>query len=326
MIRCCWDVFAEVPAMLEFASPALITGKTKLLGVIGQPIGHSLSPIMHNAAIAHLNQSSSQTSVPTAPIPADYIYVAFPVSDLAAALGGFEAIGVQGFNVTIPYKQAIMPLLDEISPVAQAVGAVNTVWRTAAGWQGTNTDIAGFLKPLISLGQTLPTQTAVVLGAGGAARAVVAGCAALGFGRIDVVGRDRPKLAQFAQSWPSRLEGRDDFLSHCLRVHSWDALDDLLPQASLLVNTTPLGMAPQTEQCPLTAAQIDLLPSKGVVYDLIYVPNPTGLLKLAQQRDLIAIDGLEMLVQQGAAALQIWLNQPPPVEVMRRSLQAWLGL
>jgi shikimate dehydrogenase len=137
-----------------------ITGKTQLLGVIGNPIEHSLSPVMHNAAIANLNL--------------DYIYLPFPIKapDLKNALAGFAAIGVEGFSITIPHKQTIIPLLSEISDIAQSVGAVNTVWRSDKGWSGTNTDIAGFIAPLKAYNWDWSQTTAVILGNGGAARAV----------------------------------------------------------------------------------------------------------------------------------------------------------
>ena len=168
----------------------VITGTTKLLGVIGYPVEHSLSPIMHNAALTSLSRNVGQRL--------DYIYVALSVgpADLATALAGFAAIGLRGFNVTIPHKQAILPLLDQVSAIAQAVGAVNTVWRTEQGWSGTNTDVQGFLAPLEGQRDWQQT-TALVLGSGGAARAVIAGCAQLGCKAIRVVGRDLQKLKYF---------------------------------------------------------------------------------------------------------------------------------
>ena len=122
----------------------MIKGTTKLLGVIGHPIAHSLSPAMHNAAISHLG--------------VDFVYLAFPVKpeDLEVALAGFGAIGLQGFSITIPHKQAILPLLSEVSPIAQAIGAVNTVYLTDKGWCGTNTDVEGFLAPLRRAGTGAP--------------------------------------------------------------------------------------------------------------------------------------------------------------------------
>ena len=282
----------------------LITGKTKLLGVIGDPVEHSLSPIMHNAVSAALGF--------------DYVYVPLPVArgDLHRALSGFEAINLVGFNLTIPHKQAILPLLSEVSATAQRVGAVNTVWRTEAGWNGTNTDVAGFLAPLKTFPRDWSQMAPVVLGNGGAARAVVAGCIEIGCQNIHVVGRNQEKLKDFQRSWSDSS----------LKVHLQSELPQLLKQSGLVINTTPIGMFPNTDQSPLTEELIQWLQPEAIAYDLIYTPNPTLFLQQAQKRGAIAIDGLEMLVQQGAAALEIWLQQTIPVEVMRQSLRQYLGL
>ena len=280
----------------------MITGKTKLLGVIGYPIEHSLSPIMHNAVIAHLGL--------------DYAYLPFAIKpeNLEQAVQGFAAIGVQGFNITIPHKQAILPLLTQVTDTAKAVGAVNTVWWTETGWQGTNTDVEGFLAPLRSLKRDWTTLSAIILGNGGAARAVVTGCHQLGCGEIHVIGRDAEKLEEFLDSWLNSPLGIN------LKVHTWSNLPRLLPTAGLLVNTTPVGMAPHSERSPLSPAEVEYLAPNLIAYDLIYTPRPTLFLQQAEARGAVILDGLEMLVQQGAAALQLWLNQPVPVEVMRRSL------
>ncbi|MBW4465259.1 MAG: shikimate dehydrogenase [Pegethrix bostrychoides GSE-TBD4-15B] len=281
------------------SSRQVISGQTRLLGVIGDPIGHTLSPVMHNAAIAELGL--------------DLVYLPFPVAaaNLAAALNGFAAIGLLGFSVTIPHKQAIMPLLNEVSAVAQAIGAVNTVCRTAAGWYGTNTDAEGFLAPLLALNRDWQSTTAVILGNGGAARAVVAGCAQLGFSRIQVVGRSSDKLAVLRQGWP-------DLAS--LTVHLWEELPLLLPNATLIVNSTPVGMHPQAEASPLSHAEIQQVQPAAIFYDLIYSPRPTQFLQQAAAQGATAIDGLGMLVQQGAVALSLWLEQPVSVAVMRQAL------
>ena len=289
----------------------MIKGTTKLLGVIGHPIEHSLSPIMHNAAISHLGL--------------DYVYLAFPIKpeDLNAAISGFAAIGLEGFSITIPHKQAILPLLSEISPVAIAVGAVNTVYRTEKGWAGTNTDVQGFLAPLRSPSSDTSIddwsqKIAVILGSGGAARAVVAGCAKLGCAEIHIVGRHPDKLAKFQQSWINSP------LPVNLITHTWESLPHLISKADLLVNATPIGMYPQRENSPVDVNLLDQISPGAIAYDLIYTPNPTEFLKQAQKRGAIIIDGLEMLVQQGAAALEIWLQKTVPVEVMRHSLQQHL--
>jgi shikimate dehydrogenase len=279
-----------------------ITATSQLLGVIGYPIAHSLSPVMHNAAIADLK--------------ANYVYLPFPVrpENLKQAIAGFAAVGLQGFNVTIPHKQAVMPFLSEISEIAQAIGAVNTVYRTEQGWGGTNTDVTGFLAPLWARQQQWNQTTAVVLGNGGAARAVVAGCAQLGCAQVQVVGRDRQKLEAFHHSWAGSPFSPPS-------VYLWEDLPHLLPQANLLVNTTPIGMHPHSDASPLTPDEFKRLPGGAIAYDLVYTPRPTKFLQLAEKQGAIALDGLEMLIQQGASALQLWLGQPVPVEVMRRSVE-----
>jgi shikimate dehydrogenase len=286
----------------------MITGSTKLLGVMGHPIEHSLSPIMHNAAIAELG--------------ANFVYLPFLVEPekLREAVQGLAAIGVHGFNVTIPHKQLILRALADVSPLAQAVGAVNTVWRVDDNWHGTNTDVTGFLAPLRSLPQDWANTEVVILGNGGAARAVVAGCAELECGKIRVFGRDRAKLDRFHQSW------QYSSLEVSLETYLWEDLPQFFPTAGLIVNTTPIGMHPHVNQLPIASELMNLLEPGAIAYDLIYTPHPTAFLKLAAQHGAIAINGLEMLVQQGAAALEIWLEQTPPVDVMRRSLRQHLGL
>ena len=286
-----------------------ITGKTMLLGIIGDPVEHSLSPVMHNAAITHLGL--------------DYVYVPFPVKqgNLNKAIAGFEATNVRGFSITIPHKQEIIPLLTQVSKDAIKIGAVNTVWRTEAGWKGTNTDVEGFVAPLKSIEMDWEQVTAVVLGNGGAARAVIVGLINLGCSEVHVVGRNPDKLARFYQSWSHTPD-----LASRLKIHNWDNLSSLLPATNLLVNTTPVGMSPYTEASPVDAKLMAKLKEKAIAYDLIYTPNPTQFLRLARAQGAIAIDGLEMLVQQGVSALEIWLQQPVPVDVMRNSLKEYLGL
>jgi shikimate dehydrogenase len=289
-----------------------ITGTTKILGVIGDPIGHSLSPIIHNAAIAHLGL--------------DCVYVAFPVvpADLATALAGFAAIDLIGCSVTIPHKQAIMPLLAQISPLAAAVGAVNTVRKTPDGWEGTNTDVAGFISPLVAMERDWKQTTAVILGNGGAARAVVAGCHQLGCGKICVVGRDAAKLALFHQSWQDihlTTNNSNIPLAVNCSTHSWDELSTLITGENLLlINTTPIGMHPNVMSSPVSAEMMQKLSPGSIAYDLIYTPSPTKFLELAKQHGAIAIDGAAMLVNQGAVAFEWWLQQPAPVAVMLAAL------
>jgi shikimate dehydrogenase len=158
----------------------------------------------------------------------------------------------------------------------------------------------------------------VILGNGGAARAVVAGCAQLGFDKIHVVGRDAEKLAAFQTSW------RHSPMAVAVQVHLWDQLSALMSTADLLVNTTPVGMFPNVSQSPVEETVMDQLKAKAIVYDLIYRPSPTQFLKFADVRGAVTIDGLEMLVQQGATALELWLKQPVPIEVTRQALKQQL--
>lgn len=264
---------------------------------------------MHNAAIAHLEL--------------DYVYLPFPIEpqNLEVAIAGFAAVGMIGFNITIPHKEAILPLLS-LEPIAQAVGAVNTVSYKENKWVGTNTDIFGFLAPLRTTYNRDWNQTvAVILGNGGAARAVVVACAELGCAEIYVVGRNMQRLNEFRNSWSNSPVAVN------LHVCEWNSMPKLIPQANLLVNTTPIGMSPKIEESPLSAEEMAHLPSFAIAYDLIYTPSQTKFLQQAQTLGVIAINGLEMLVQQGAAALKIWLQRETvPVDVMRLALQQHLGL
>lgn len=317
----------------------VIKGTTQLLGVIGYPVEHSFSPLMHNAAIAHLQaMSAEKTAEKTTGETAeehsevrdnlDFVYLPFPIppESLEIAVNGFAAIGLRGFNITIPHKQTIMPFLTEISEVARAIGAVNTVWRSESGWHGTNTDAAGFLAPLKALNLDWEEVPALILGNGGAARAVVAACVELGCSQVWVCGRSPEKLHAFEQSWRAAPN-----ISAKLSVVTWDKLPEQLPKAGLVVNATPVGMHPNVGASPLSDAEMHSLgrelPASApkIAYDLIYTPRPTKFLQQASEAGFGAMDGLEMLVQQGAAALEIWLNRPAPVDVMRRSLLKHLG-
>ncbi len=279
-----------------------ILGTTKILGVMGFPVSHSLSPMMHNAAITALGL--------------DYVYVPFPISvaDLSSVIAGLKAIkSIQGFNLTIPHKVEVIPLLDEVLPIAQSVGAVNTVRRIDDRWVGTNTDVAGFLEPLKQLDCDWKNMPAIILGCGGAARAVVAACLELSCPVIHVVGRDAKKLKKFHGTMTSQL--RD----YNLRVHPWSSIPHLLEVAGIVINATPIGMASEPNT-PISEAEMTMLPDNAITYDLIYTPRPTKFLQIAAARGLKAIDGLEMLINQGAIALEWWLDQPAPIDIMRQAL------
>ncbi len=279
-----------------------IGGATALVGVLGDPVRHSLSPAMHNAALGELGLNWVYLALPT------------PAAQLAAVLEGLRAVECRGLNVTLPHKQAVARLCQGLSPLAERVGAVNTLISLAeGGWEGTNTDVEGFLAPL--RGQTWAGREALVLGCGGSARAVVAALVELGLARIWVAARRREPLERFVadcRAWAPQLEPLE-----------WAGLEAPLQTAALVVNTTPVGMASASDptsagQCPLSPAELEALAPGCSVYDLIYTPRPTRLLEAAAARGCPTVDGLEMLVQQGAAALRLWSGiAEVPVATMR---------
>ena len=342
---------------------AAISGTTALAGVLGDPVRHSLSPAMHNAALAALGL--------------DWVYLALPVaaSELGGVVRALEALDCRGLNVTLPHKQAVAALATELTPLAQRLGAVNTLVRRAqGGWLGTNTDVEGFLAPLRSnAGTGLEAEagpgaragtearvgakaeavdwrgrTALVLGCGGSARAVVAGLAELGLGRIQVAGRRAASLEAFlagCQPWAPGLEavawgegtGAGTAAGSAATRSTMSAamtvpLAAALAASDLVVNTTPVGMASPNnplaaEACPLTALELEQLPAGATVYDLIYVPRPTTLLRRAAERGCRTVDGLEMLVQQGAASLRLWsgVAEVPLAAMRQAALQQLAG-
>lgn len=279
-----------------------IGGTTALVGVLGDPVRHSLSPAMHNAALQELGL--------------DWVYLALPTpaAQLAVVLEGLRAVECRGLNVTLPHKQAVARLCQRLSPLAERVGAVNTLSPLAeGGWSGTNTDVEGFLAPLT--GHSWAEREALVLGCGGSARAVVAALVELGLARIRIAARRREPLERFVadcRAWAPQLEPL-----------AWAGLEAPLQTAALVVNTTPVGMASASQPeradgCPLNPAELEALTPGCSVYDLIYTPRPTRLLAAAAARGCPTVDGLEMLVQQGAAALRLWSGlEEVPVATMR---------
>ena len=243
-------------------------------------------------------------------------YLALPCESesLDQVLKGLRAVGCQGLNVTIPHKQAIAALCEERSPLAQRLGAVNTlIPGEGGGWFGTNTDVEGFLAPL-GANDAWAGRHAVVIGCGGSARAVVAGLQTLNLSSITVVGRRSEAL----QAFITDLQQDKAPLTPCL--DNAGQLNDAVARAALVVNTTPVGMAQHgdPEAMPLGADIWCRLSPEAVLYDLIYTPRPTSWLAAGQQRGHRCIDGLEMLVQQGAASLRLWSGRDDvPVAAMR---------
>jgi shikimate dehydrogenase len=294
------------------APPASISGRTALVGVLGDPVRHSLSPAMHNAALRALGL--------------DWVYLALPVpgAELAGALRALEALDCRGLNVTLPHKRSAAALAAELCPLARRLGAVNTlVRRPEGGWLGTNTDVEGFLAPL----QERPWRgrRALVLGGGGSALAVLAGLEMLGFGAVQVAGRDPQRLGALVASCLPWLPQLQPIAWGGEAEIGAETLEEALAGADLVVNTTPVGMASPHDpgaagRCPLGPAALEQLRPEASVYDLIYTPRPTALLAAASRRGCQVFDGLEMLVRQGAAALALWSGHDQvPVAVMRQA-------
>jgi len=310
----------------DFVLPQ-ITGKTKIVGVIGDPIEHSCSPQMHNAAFEQLSM--------------DYVYVAFHVKaeDLKVAIDGFKALNIVGINVTIPHKQGVIPLIDELSREAELIGAVNTLVFKEGKIEGHNTDARGFIAAMKEEGVDVPKgKSVVVLGAGGSARAVVVSLALEDVKKISIANRTASKAIQLASDI-SKKTG--------IEIHGMGLDDEELPKAisesSLLVNTASSSMdlehpllinedwlAVHEVTTPLppfgrgTAERSEH--SKLVVYDIIYNPPETRLMKIAKEKGLKTVGGIGMLVHQGAIAFELWTGQYPPVDTMRRALMDALGL
>jgi shikimate dehydrogenase len=282
-----------------------ISGKTRVLGIIGSPVGHSLSPLMQNAAIEELG--------------IDYVYVPFPVEpdSLGQAVAGLRSLGVWGFNVTIPHKTAIIPFLDRISPEAELCGAVNTVCRQGDLLVGHNTDGAGFLAAVLSDLVHDPGGSAVlILGAGGAARAAVAALAGAGVARVVIANRTRERGVSLVERFQSAFPGVQFVVSSL----ATEELAGHLRRTDLLVNTTSVGMNGTNFEClPLAAMR-----PEGLVYDMVYVPAVTPLLAAAKERGLACANGAGMLAAQGEAAFFLWTGFEAPRAVMRQKLLAEL--
>lgn len=284
----------------------MITGSTTVCGLFGCPVGHSFSPMMHNAAFEALKLN--------------WVYLPFNVypRQLPQAVAAVRALNLAGVNVTVPHKQAVLPLLDELTPTASAVGAVNTIINENGKLIGHNTDGAGFTKALkLQAGFAPKGKRAAVLGAGGAARAAAVQLALEGAAEVVLVNRS----AERAQSLAAVLKQ----FGVSTAVYTWQQaeLSAVLKQADLIVQATKLGMHPEVDQCPPIPPQS--LHAGQTVCDLIYNPNETKFLKLAKSAQTQTINGLGMLLYQGVLAFELWTKTNAPVEVMRAALKKQIG-
>jgi shikimate dehydrogenase len=278
----------------------------KIVGLIGYPLGHSVSPAMHNAAFKKLGL--------------DFEYVPFEVDpkDLPEALTGLRALHIAGFNITIPHKETIVPKLDEVTKLARIIGAVNTVVNQEGKLIGFNTDGAGFIESLKEDAKIDPKgKSVVILGAGGASRAVSVMLAEANAKSLTITDVQEDKTKNLAEYVGSYFDISCNFVAP-----DSPELQAAINEAEILVNSTPIGMHPRVDQSPLSE-KIKLHP-KLLVYDLVYNPSETKLLKTAKAAGAKTCSGLGMLVRQGALAFTLWTGKEAPIEVMFKAAQAAL--
>jgi len=282
----------------------MIDGQTQLVGVMGWPVAHSLSPVMHNAAFDALGMN--------------WRYVAFPVrpGEVGAAIGGLKALGFRGTNVTVPHKEQVIPFLDQIPDRVKRFGAVNTliIDRDRNGrcmLTGDNTDVQGFVRALEQQGFEAKGQCVLIVGAGGGARGVVYGLCAAGAASVVVLNRTPERAAALVADLSP--QARDTNLRSGALTPA--ALEGCAAEVDLLVNTTTVGMWPHTEGSIWPNRRP--LPGHLVVCDLVYRPLETKLLRQARAAGALAIDGLGMLIAQGALSFEMWTGVWPPEDVMR---------
>jgi shikimate dehydrogenase len=271
---------------------------TRRVFLLGHPLGHSRSPAFQNAAFR------------AAGIDATYALADILPEEIPEAVAGLRAEDVYGANVTVPYKQAVIPYLDELNADARALGAVNTIVNRGGKLYGMNTDVPGFAADLSAHGVSVAGNTVVVLGAGGAARGVVAALIGMDAGRIVIANRTLARAETIAANYPGR-------------PIATTALDDAdLPEAMraamLLVNATSSGL--HGDDSPIPLDLLGTLPQGAAVYDLVY--RDTALLRAAAARGLNAIDGLGMLIYQGAFSWEAWTGQTAPLDAMWEAIHA----
>ena len=279
-----------------------INTDTQLCGVLGHPVKHSLSPAIHNAAFQHLGLN--------------YVYLAFPVEDVLHALHGIRALGnLRGFSVTIPHKVSVMAHLDTIEPAARHIGAVNTIVKSDHTLSGYNTDASGALLALRHAGAELAGKQAVIIGSGGAARAIAFGLALdTPVSRLTILAIEEEERHTLARNL------REGTTLH-IEDHPLDAdtLEPALAQAQVMIHCTPVGMDPHTGQ---TCVPQRFFHPNLTVMDIVYNPLDTQLLKEARAAGCPTIRGLEMFLHQAVAQFELWTGQPAPVPVMRQVLES----
>ncbi|WP_019228068.1 shikimate dehydrogenase [Sedimentibacter sp. B4] len=279
----------------------IISTKTKLLGLLGYPLGHSLSPIMHNTAFESLGLGKI------------YIPIEVLPENLETVVRGMAKMNFEGFNVTIPHKIEIMKYLDEIDEYAKCIGAVNTVVVHEGTLKGYNTDGMGFLKSFEeSTGTKINGKNVFILGSGGASRAISMTLALKKANKIFICNRTYEKAVSLADDI-NKQTGADSVAVK----HEYDEMKKAIADCQVLINTTSVGMSPDIDSSPLDR---ELLNPSLTVCDAVYNPRKTRLLKDAEEMGCTTVEGLKMLVNQGAEAFEIWTGIKAPAELMLKAI------
>jgi len=285
-----------------------LSGKTKIIGLLGYPVSHSLSPAMHNAAFQKAGL--------------DFVYVCFPVKpeELGKAINGIRTLNIAGVNITVPHKSAAIPYVDEVSEEAKKIGAINTIVNREGRLFAYNTDVNGFWQSLENEGISLKGARVVMLGAGGVARAFAVGTIlknAASLAISDIIPKKAEELVQDVKSMASDAE----IVSV---TPDSSGFKELLGKAGLIINATPLGMKPD-DPFPFTRAQWDAVRSSTVIFDAVYNLKGTQLQKAAQEKGIAYISGIEMLLFQGVRAFELWTGVRPDALLMKKVLQEKLA-
>ena len=277
-----------------------INSHTQLCGLLGHPVDHSLSPAIHNAAFQELGLN--------------FVYLAFPVQDLEGAIRGIRALGhIRGLSVTIPHKVAVLPLLDSVGTTVKHIGSVNTIIKDRGLLVGSNTDASGAIQALRQGGVELSGQRVVILGSGGAARAIAFGICAEGkIEQLTLLGIDDKERMNLAADLKAKTTTPINEASL-----SPESLQSAMAQAHLLLHCTPIGMHPKNEE---SCVPKHLLRRDLTVMDIVYNPLNTRLLRDAQAAGCRTIQGIEMFLHQAIGQFELWTGEPAPVEVMRKVL------
>ena len=280
-----------------------ISGKTKVIALLGSPVAHSLSPAMHNAAFKAAGL--------------DYVYIALPVSPVMVkeAIMGLRALNLAGANVTIPHKEAVIPCLDEISEDAQKIGAVNTIVVSEERLKGHNTDVYGFLRSLEEGGARIKNAQFIIIGAGGAARAMAFGAALNMASSIVITDVVQEKADALAGNIKKAVPG----IAVLSTAPESEEFRQSLMRADVVANATPLGMN-GNDPIPLSQELMAKLPSSAVVFDAVYAKHETPFLKSAADLGLRPIGGLNMLLYQGARSFELWTGIKPDENLMKNVL------